>query len=178
MAKKTIKKTKPAMKKTPVKKAPVKSIRAKKPVAKKSVRKVVRPTLKPVIVAPAVSHECACGDKCCCCRGRSFIGLCINVILVCIVFLLGCISSPWLMRAAHKPMMPRVEFSDNGCVVMESIKCPKMLEVLAAADENSDGCISRDEFKKATHDMHKMHHGAHAPSPDAVPVEPMAPVME
>ena len=171
MAKKTIKKTKPAIKKAAVKKAPVKSA---KTVAKKQVKKTtVRPTIKPVVVAPV---ECGCDKHCCCCRGRSFIGFCIKVVILCIVFLLGCISAPWLMRGAHQSMMRHIEFSDNGCVVMESVKCPKMLEVLATADVNNDGCVSREEFKAI---MPRKPHGAPAEMPNPMPADAMeAPVAE
>ena len=74
------------------------------------------------------------------------------------VFLAGAVSAPWLMRGAHKSMMRHIQFDDNGCVMLESIKCPKLLERLATADDDANGCISRVELKTALRDMH------HAPA--------------
>ena len=110
----------------------------------------------------APKHECNCGNHCCCCHGGGFFGILIKIIILCMVFLLGCISAPWLMRNPHKHMMNHIKFDDNGCVVLDSIKCPKLLESLATADDNADGCISKMELRNA---MSEMHHGAPLPEP-------------
>ena len=154
MARKTIKKTKTATKKVVTKKATA------KPVERKQ-------NAKKLVAAPVETmHECNCGCHCCCCKGRRFVGLCIKVVLLCLVFLLGCLSSPWIARNAHKPMMPRAAFDDNGCVVLESVKCPKMLEALATADDNADGCITRAEFKNVMSDFHKKPRMQHNEQPE------------
>ena len=140
MVKKTIKKTKPATKKVVAKKATAKTVAAK-PVAAKQL-------------VDAPMHECHCGCNCCC-RGHRFIGFCIKVIILCIVFLLGCVSAPWLMRKGHDSMMRHIAFDDNGCVVLESIKCPKLLETLATSDDDANGCISREELESAMKEMRK-----------------------
>ena len=145
MAKKAIKKTtaKPA-KKT-----------VAKPVAKKTVTK--RTARKPAqkIAAPVVEKtSCACGDAChcCCCRGHRFVRFGIKVILICIVFMCGMAVAPLFMHNApgHHPM----QFDDNGCVILESVTCPKMLEVIATADTDANGCVTHDEIRAAKHQMH------------------------
>ena len=148
MAQKTIKKTKNTVKKSTTKKSVVKSAPVKS-ATKKTTRVVARP------VEPVAECKCGQGCHCCCCRGYRFIGLCIKVVILCIVFLLGCLSAPWFMRNVDKGVMHNIKFDDNNCVVLESIKCPKLLETLATADDNADGCISRIELKKAMHEMHK-----------------------
>lgn len=157
MAKKTIKKTaakKPVAKKTVVKKTPAKRVVAKP-------------------VAPVVeTHECHCGGHChCCCGcGNRFISFCIKLVVLCMVFLLGCIASPWLMRnGGHMNMMRHIQFDDNGCVVVSSIKCPKMLEALATADNDANGCITRAELRRVMKEMHRPHQ-----MPAPMPGEPMA----
>ena len=135
MVKKTIKKAKPATKKVVTKKAVVKPVAAKQ-------------------LVDAPKHECNCGCHCCC-RGHRFIGVCIKIIILCIVFLLGCVSAPWLMKKGHDSMMRHIVFDDNGCVVLESIKCPKLLETLATSDDDANGCISREELEGAIKEMHR-----------------------
>ena len=142
--------------KTATKKAP-----AKKPVARKNpVKSVVKANAKvrksaPVVAAVTPKTECGCGCGCCCHRGQRLIGFCIKVIILCMVFLLGCLSAPWFMKHGGKHMMPEIAFDENGCVVLESVKCPKLLENLATADNDADGCITRMELKEVMHDMHK-----------------------
>jgi len=150
MAKKAIKKPTPKV----VKKT------AAKPAAKKTVTKrVTKKTVKPV--APVVeTNTCACGDKChcCCCRGHHFVRLGIKVILLCLVFMCGMAVAPLFMRDMPKSPMHDMKFDDSGCVILESVTCPKMLETLATADENSDGCVSRDEIRAAMHAHHAPRH--------------------
>ena len=82
------------------------------------------------------------------------------------MFVLGAMSARFFMKVHHMPM-PHVDFDDNGCVVVDSIKCPKMLEKLQSADMDSDGCITKQEFKKSMFKKHKMkrnmHHDAETP---------------
>ena len=147
MAQKTTKKTKAT---TVVKKS--------RPVAKKTVKKVARP----VAVEQTPMHECNCCNGCQCgCRcGHRFVKLCIKVVILAMVFLLGCVYASWVMNSPKHSMMRHIQFNDNGCVVMESVQCPKMLEKLAVADVNADGCVSRDELRAVMpqkRDMHKHH---------------------
>ncbi len=146
------KKTKKVVKKTtkPVAKKTTKPA-VKKPVAKKTV--AAKPVVAPV--APAHDCGCGCGHHCCCGGGHRFIGFCIKIVILCMVFLLGCMSAPWVMKKLNRPMMHNFKFDDNGCLVLESVKCPKLLETLATSDDNADGCISRVELKKAMVMMHK-----------------------
>lgn len=142
----------------------IKKTAAKKTVAKKAVAKKTTAVRKAPVAPVMQEHECHCGGHCHCC-GNRFMGCLVKLVVLCIVFLLGCIASPWVMGRMHKPMMPRVQFNENGCVVLESVKCPKMLEVLATADDNADGCISKVEFKTAMKEMHKDHFMPKHPAP-------------
>lgn len=151
MAQKTIKKnTKKTTARASVKASATRSMPTKSMA--KSTKRVVRATNKNADVM-AEKTSCACGEKChcCCCCGHRVIRWCIKVILLCIVFVAGMAVAPLFMN--EKPMH-HMEFDDNGCVVLESVKCPKMLETLSVADTNADGCISREEIKSAKHNMH------------------------
>lgn len=154
MAKKAIKKPTPkVVKKTAAKPAAKKTVT--KRVATKPTKKVVRAT------APVVEKtSCACGNKChcCCCRGHRFVRFGIKVIVLCVVFMCGMAVAPLFMRDMPKSPMHNMKFDDSGCVVLESVTCPKMLETLATADENADGCISRDEIRAAMHAHHAPRH--------------------
>lgn len=135
-----------ATKKT-TKKAPVKKVAAKKPVAKKTVAKK---TTKPVEVVTPVIHECPCGGHCTCgCHGRFWK----KFLILVIVFALGGVCAMYF----YKPHMPKhhIKFDDNGCLISESVKCPKMLEALAAADVDMNGCITREEMHAMKKAMHK-----------------------
>lgn len=141
MAKKAIKK--------PAKKTVAKPV-AKKTVTKRTARKPVKPVATPVVEKTA----CACGEHChcCCCRGHRFLRLGIKVILICVVFMCGMAVAPLFMHNGngHHPM----KFDDNGCVILESVTCPKMLEVIATADEDANGCVTHQEMRAAKHKMH------------------------
>jgi len=156
MAQKTIKKR-------------TKTTTATKRVAKKTTKSAaVRNVTTPVVT----EKPCSCGHEChcCCCRGRRVINLFIKIIILCIVFLLGCMASPWMVRDHGKAMMHGIKFDDNGCVMLDTVKCPKMLEVLATSDDDANGCISRMELKHAMIELRK---GRPMPA-DEMPTEPMA----
>ena len=79
-------------------------------------------------------------------------------------------ASPWILnRGAHMNMMRHIQFDENGCVVMSSIKCPKLLADLATADNDANGCISKAELKQVIKEMHRPHQ-----MPAPMPEEPMA----
>lgn len=129
----TKKTVKPATKKAPVKKT----------VAKK--------------VAEPVTHECQCGHNCTCghechcgCHGH-FLK---KVIILLFVFALGCVSAHYFYKPHHKMNAMQPKF-DNGCLVMNSVKCPQMQKALATADTDANGCISRKEFFAVKKSLHK-----------------------
>jgi len=41
---------------------------------------------------------------------------------------------------------PHVKFDANGCAIVKTIKCPKLLKHLSMIDVNNDGCISEKEL--------------------------------
>ena len=146
-------KSKTATKKVATKKAPVKAVKSTKTT--KSVKTVK--AVKPAVVKQPVVHEhdcgCGCGHHCCC--GNRWVVIGIKAAVLVIVFLLGCFTSALIMHGGHKGPMRHIDFDAKGCVVLESVKCPKLLETLATADSNADGCISKDELKAAHEEMHK-----------------------
>lgn len=157
-AKKPVAKKAVATKKVAAKtaaKTAVKKTAAKKPVTKK----VAAPVVKMAPVATPEMHKCPCGqncpcgknctcgqnchcgEKCCCGAGRSFMRILwiAVVVIVAIVALRLCCCGP-------RHHGPRVHFT-NGCLDVESVKCPKLASALPAMDINQDGCITRDEFR-------------------------------
>ena len=120
--------------------------------------KTTKKTVKPAVAATPVAHECPCGGECKCgCHHGKFKKF---VVLV-IVFLIGFAVAK--MTCCHRGMhgMPKMQpVFDNGCLVVESIKCPKMQEALANADVDMNGCITVDEFravkKSMRHEMHRI----------------------
>ena len=133
----------------PTKKSTVKKTSAKKPVAKKPVAKV----------EPVMEHKCQCGENCHChCHGASHVVK--HIIVWAIIFALGMVCGKLIPCGHFHKHMPKMQpvFVD-GCLDMESIKCPKMQEKLVAADINGDDCISVEEFREIKKGMHKNHHG-------------------
>lgn len=142
----------------------------KKPTAKKAT--VKKPTAK--ATPNTAAHECACGAKCncgancacgaeckcgekCACqkKGCKFCRVLKNIIVFVIIFGLGfcaaklCCCGP---KGFHNG--PRVQFV-NGCIDMESVKCPKLAAALPAMDINGDGCISREEYRAVKKHMRR-----------------------
>ncbi|MCQ2574791.1 MAG: hypothetical protein MJ156_01645 [Alphaproteobacteria bacterium] len=122
----------------------------KKTVAKKTTTKKVAAAKK---VAPVVETPCTCG-----CHKHSAVK---KILLLLMVFALGFVcakmtSAPCPM---HKAMMQKHRAQHpvftNGCLDMQSIKNTKLLEVVAKADVNNDGCISIEEYKAARKEMFK-----------------------
>ncbi len=161
MAPKTVKK--PVAKKAPAKKPVAKKAPAKKPVAKK-------------VAAPVVSevHTCGCGHECKCAHrcGCGFGRFVLKLIVFLVVFAMGYACAKMEPCGKGPKHMPRAQF-DNGCLVMESVKCPKFAEKLAAADMNADGCIDVKEYRTVKKQMRP----ARPARPESAPEMP-APVAE
>ena len=145
---------------------------AKKTV-KKPVKKTTKATVKKIDVkkavakAPVVEPKCECDGRCHC-HGRAH---CLKHIIVwAIIFALGVVCGKMLDCGHGFRHMPKMQpvFVD-GCLSMESIKCPKMQEKLATADANGDNCISVEEFKAVKKEMrkHRWHHAPEAEAPKA-----------
>ena len=163
MATKSVKNTgKPATKKT----APKKTT-AKKPVA--TVAAVTAQTCKcgekcacgemcKCGTNCACGAKCVCGDKCACHHGGCTFGRFVKKLIVfAIIFVLGFYAG---MACKEKDMMtgmkrgPRVHFV-NGCVDMESVKCPKLAAEIPNMDINGDGCVTREEFRAVKKNMRR-----------------------
>ena len=73
------------------------------------------------------------------------------------MFILGFLVSHFLVPSCHHNVkMPRMHpVFVNGCLDMESIKCPKMQEKLATADVDANGCITAEEFRAVKHAMRR-----------------------
>lgn len=97
-------------------------------------------------------HECQCGTSCGCgCHCGKFK----KFIVLLIVFILGFAVAKITCCRGHRHM-PRIQPKfENGCLVMDSIKCPKMQHELMFADTDMNGCITSIEFDSVKKSMHK-----------------------
>jgi hypothetical protein len=123
----------------------------KKSPAKKTVKRVAKRPIMAEVPAPEM-HECHCGASCGCgCHGGKFK----KFIVLLIVFILGfAVAKITCCRGRHH--MPKMEPKfENGCLVMDSIKCPKMQQELVFADTDMNGCVTRMEFESVKKSMDK-----------------------
>ncbi len=123
----------------------------KKSSVKRTTKRTVKRPAMAEIPAPEM-HECKCGTSCGCgCHCGKFK----KFIVLLIVFALGfAVAKLTCCRGHHH--MPKMEPKfENGCLVMDSIKCPKKQSELVFADTDMDGCISRVEFDSVKKSMHK-----------------------
>ena len=121
---------------------------------KSSVKQTVKRALRrPAManVAPEM-HECQCGASCGCgCHCGKFK----KFIVILIVFAIGFAVAKITCCHGHRHMPKMHPEFENGCLVMDSIKCPKMQQELVFADTDMDGCITRVEFDSAKKSMRK-----------------------
>ena len=111
-----------------------------------------RTTVKKTAMKPVPVMEHKCGADCPCGCHKHGAGHRIkHIIVLLIIFILGyacgktmCFRHGGMMMGHFKPYHP---VFTNGCLDMQSIKCPKMQETLVAADVNGDECISVEEYK-------------------------------
>lgn len=117
----------------------------KKTTKRTTTKRVVKP-------APAKApelHEFHCGCKCTPLKKACYLGG---------MFILGFLVAFFLVCPCHKhgPKMPRIHpVFVNGCLDMESIKCPKMQEELAMADVDGNGCVTEEEFRATKREMRR-----------------------
>jgi hypothetical protein len=162
MAQKTVKKApakKPAPVKAATKKAPVKKAAVKKePVAKMAA------AVDPKMAGACCGGNCGCGcndAKPCACDGAKKHCGCRffkKLIVFLVIFALGFVCAKLCCCGGHfkhgPRKMPAPEFV-NGCLDTAKIKCPEMMAKLQAADIDTDGCISAEEFDAIKKPMHK-----------------------
>ena len=107
--------------------------------ATKRTPKMTAPVVTPTQHTCDCEHACACGCRC---------GKFKKFIVLLIVFCLGYAVARFVSCGKpgfHGPRM-HPKFVE-GCLDMNSIKCPKMLEELQKADVDANGCISKVEYK-------------------------------
>ena len=133
------------------------------PRTKKTIKKETR-RAAPVVSAPE-PHACPCGCGCHHGKFKKFV-------VLLIVFLLGfAVAKMTSCRGPHMHGMPKIHpVFQNGCLVMDSIKCPKMVEALQNADADANGCISKEEFRTVKRQFKKgMPRPDHMPKPEHMP---------
>ena len=113
-------------------------------MAKQTKNKPIKQSAK---IAPAAEHKCSCGSDCPCHKHGTMHAV-KHIIVWAIIFALG-MACGKMMNCHHgkkmrKPIHP---VFTNGCLDMKSVNCPKLAEEIVAADVNSDGCISVEEYK-------------------------------
>lgn len=134
-----------------------------KTVAKRTVRTQAAP-----MAAPAAT--CGCGHECGCHRCGKFKKFVVLLIVFCLGFAVAKFTSCPCKK--HPMLNIHPEFTAEGCLNMESIKCPKMLEDLKVSEANADNCITKDEFFAMRKEMMKKHHHHKGPKPvEPQPVE-------
>jgi len=123
----------------------------KKSSVKHTTKRAPKRTVAAEVAAPEM-HECHCGTSCGCgCHCGKFK----KFIVLLIVFALGfAVAKITCCHGRHH--MPRIQPKfENGCLVMDSIKCPKMQQELVFADTDMDGCVTRAEFDSVKKSMDK-----------------------
>lgn len=95
-------------------------------------------------------HECQCGSSCGCHCGKFK-----KFIVLLIVFILGFAVAKITCCRGYRHMPKMEPKFENGCLVLDSIKCPKMQQELVFADTDMNGCITRIEFESVKKSMHK-----------------------
>lgn len=120
--------------------------KTKKTVTKKTVKPAVKRAVRVEPTMPEM-HACACGAECKCgCKCGKFKKFIVLFIVFCIGFAVAKFTCCHGMRHHMRGMPEMQPVFVNGCLDMESVKCPKMQELLKNADVNADECISIEEF--------------------------------
>ncbi len=116
---------------------------------KTNARPAAKRATKPVAVTAPEMHECHCGCRCTPLKKCFYLGG---------MFILGFLVAYFCACPCHKygPKMHKMHpVFVNGCMDMESVKCPKMREDAIRMDINEDGCISEAEFRAAKRAMRR-----------------------
>jgi len=123
----------------------------KKTTKRTTAKRVVKPA---AVVTPARNpemHECHCGCRCTPLKKILVIGG-MFILGFLVAYLFACPCHHHKMKMGMHRMHP--VFVD-GCLDMQSVKCPKMQEALASADVDANGCISEQEFRSVKHAMRR-----------------------
>ena len=126
--------------------------KTKKTTKRTTTKRVVKPVVAPAKAPAPELHEHHCGCKCTPLKKAFYLGG---------MFILGFVAAYFLACPCHhhhkmKMGMHRMHpVFVNGCLDMQSVKCPKMAEELANADTDANGCISEEEFRTVKHAMRR-----------------------
>ena len=126
-----------------------------------------------VKTTPVMEHKCECGENCKChCHGGAHWVK--HVIVWAIIFALGMVCGK-MMNCGHgaKHMMKSHPVFVNGCLDMQSIKNPKLVEKLTTADVDGNECISMAEYRAVKKAMKPARNGMR-PEPQPAPEAPVA----
>ena len=116
---------------------------------KTTKRTTTKRVVKPVAAPAPEMHECHCGCRCTPLKKCFYLGG---------MFILGFLVAYFCVCPCHKfgPKMHRMHpVFVNGCLDMQSVKCPKMQAALAVADIDANGCVSEEEFRAAKRAMRR-----------------------
>lgn len=144
----------------------------KKTTKKTSTKPVVKPVMKDI---PLPDPYCHCTK-----RKRNMILTSVSV---------GClligmfIAHMFFCPVCPHKAKPHIQFDENGCAVVESIKCPEFSKHLEMIDVDHDGCITKKEMDFAKKVIRHQKPAITKPKPEAPVEEPavvdaIAPVME
>ncbi len=101
--------------------------------------------MKKIIKKPAAAEK-ACGGNCTCSKHCGVGKILLKVVIILLVFGAGFCAGKHMDGKRHAPKPVVVAFDDNGCLKMESVKCPKNAEMLVASDANADSCVTIEEL--------------------------------
>ncbi len=120
---------------------------------KKTVKKTTTKKAN-VKSTPVMESKCECAGHCHCHGSVHWVK---HVVVWAIIFALGMACGKLVCCGGHGPKhMPKMHpVFVNGCLDMESIKCPKMQEELATADVDGNECVSVAEYKAVKKEMYK-----------------------
>ncbi|MCL2737539.1 MAG: hypothetical protein FWE17_01595 [Alphaproteobacteria bacterium] len=128
-----------------------------KKTTKKPVKKAAPKAAAKAAPKASVAVTCTCAVPCTQRKG----GWAKRLFWLIVAFALGfaaCFFCPVAQQHRAGGMM-RHNFDDNGCLIVEKIRCPERVQRLMAADLNRDGCITRAELKA----WRKEHRGEDCP---------------
>lgn len=129
----------------------------KKTSVKKTTTRTTARRAPRAVATPVVEHKnerpCDCG--CNCCHRSGFWRFIKKLLWALILLVLGFIAGKMCCGMHHGMMIGSRAHFENGCLVEQSVKCPKLQQILPAMDINQDGCITREEYRAVKKHMRR-----------------------